>query len=78
MANTNKVKYGLKNVYYALYDEDADTYSTPVAILARSTSPLRRKATPMFSERTTQITLYPSPTTVTAATSKPPVSWTAS
>lgn len=32
MANTNKVKYGLKNVYYALYDEDADTYSTPVAI----------------------------------------------
>ena len=32
MTNTNKVKYGLKNVYYALYDEDADTYSTPVAI----------------------------------------------
>lgn len=29
---TNKVKYGLKNVYYAVYDEDADTYDTPVAI----------------------------------------------
>ena len=29
---SNKVKYGLKNVYYAVYDEDADTYNTPVAI----------------------------------------------
>lgn len=28
----NKVKYGLSNCYYAVYDEDAGTYGTPVAM----------------------------------------------
>jgi phi13 family phage major tail protein len=28
----NKVKFGLSKCYYALYDEDQDTYGTPVAV----------------------------------------------
>ena len=28
----NKVKYGLSNCYYAVYDETAGTYGTPVAM----------------------------------------------
>ena len=28
----NKVKYGLSNAYYAVYDETAGTYGTPVAL----------------------------------------------
>lgn len=31
-APKNKVKYGLKNVYYAVFDETNSTYGTPVAI----------------------------------------------
>lgn len=32
MADTNKVTYGLSNVHYALFDENAGTYETPVAL----------------------------------------------
>lgn len=31
MAN-NRVKYGLKNVYYSIYTPSTDTYATPVAV----------------------------------------------
>lgn len=31
MSDTNKVLFGLEKVHYAIYNEDADTYQTPVA-----------------------------------------------
>ena len=32
MANTNKVRFGLKNVYYALIDSETGEYKTPVRL----------------------------------------------